>query len=296
MDNADERLNNYEFKQSMNSLLKDLIQRGEGEALKKVGCDSELMANHNIISEAFLEAAVEFGISEAHTDLGVLYLHHFEIIKRETGFHQYLIAARQGDSRAVRLYFRDSSWFDFNQYDDEMIQIGLRLNVIIAYKCYSNRLHLKGDIKGAIKYKKKIAYRDPEILIDVALLYLYDLEDKKNALKSLIRFGKIWYKYYLDEETYSFEHDDSYYTIFNVYDDDILKLSDLVKEEADSGNIEANFVYALFLYLGILLPEKNKILSKKYLEFALAGDIKNKDKIRKLFDYSNCGEEICEQS
>jgi TPR repeat protein len=284
------KMKSYEEIQLLKDLLFRLNKEKDRVSLRKVGSNSNLMNDHCIISEAFLLSAVKLGLSEASTDLGVLYNHYFEIPKFSKGFNHYLKAAKSGDARAIRLYLRDSRWFNFNRGINEIIKLGLQYDVSDAIMAHARRLLKAGKIVESIAIFETAKHRDPNALIEIAFLYNEFLQKGDTALTKLKEFGKYWYKKILIVNPGLGDND--WFYLYNLSDHTIAErgyksLSGLIKKSADVGDIESSFVYALFLFTGICMSSPNETESKLYLNQAIAGGIPNAKKIKKAFDDAN---------
>lgn len=269
--------------------LEILTSEKNGDKLRQIGSDSNVMAEHNLISEAYLKAACKFGSKDAFTDLGILYNHHFEILNHQKGFKNYLIAAKLGDRRAIRLSIRDSYWFNYNKGYEEIVQLGVQFKEPSAVSEYAKILADEGKIIEAISVLEAIQYVNPKILIEMAVIKLQNQYDEKEIIEDLIKFSEHWYKYILEFYTMMGLGDDGrfpYYCMDMQNKENIVyeNLSTILKKEADSGNISASFSYSLFAFVGICLEKNNFGEYEYYMNKALIGGLKDGEKIKGIFD------------
>lgn len=266
--------------------LEKLTSLNDGRSLRGIGSDSSIMANHNLLAEAFLKAACDLGVDEAYTDLGVLYNHHFEVPNREKGFENYLIAARLGDKRAIRLYVRDSAWYNDNKDIDEILDLAIKFNEPSGVSEYAFKLINDGNVEKGMEILETIQYEDPKVLIELAVLDIQESKDVSVILDRLIKFNEFWYKDILEINQVGGLGDDAWFFYYFISEEEpameyFRLLPMILKAAANEGNMKAAFAYSVFSFVGICMTESNMEDYKDYLNKAIEGGIENKEEILK---------------
>lgn len=273
-----------------------LIKYKNGYELRKIGSNSSIMAKYNQIAERYLIAAADLGVTEAYTDLGVLYNHHFKERNREKGFENYLKAARLGDRRAISLYVRDSAWFDYHKDIDETMKLAVQYKETSGSSMYAKSLIESNQIDEGIRILEAIKDKDPNILIDLAILDIQALHDEKIIVDRLIEFMEYWIYDILQLYSMHALGDDDWFIHYQIGIQNknfaMYKiLIDVLKKTADDGNHLASLTYSFFTYVGICMrgPYLDEHINN--FEKAFEGELPFRHIFTRMFDNAEPYEE-----
>jgi TPR repeat protein len=276
--------------------LEVLVKYKNSNELRKKGSDSNLMANHNQIAEQYLIAATKLGDTEAYTDLGVLYNHHFKKPNREKGFEYYLKAARLGDKRAIGLYVRDSAWFDYHKDIDEIMKLAVKYKETSGSSMYAYSLINSKQIDEGIQILEAIKDKDPNILIDLAILDIQALHDEELIIDRLIEFTEFYIYDVLQMYSMNALGDDNWFLHYGIWPSHknfimYSILIEILKKAADKGNHLAALTFSFFTFVGICMSEPDLATHKIYFEKAFEGGLPFRHIFTSMFERAEPYEE-----
>jgi TPR repeat protein len=276
--------------------LEMLVKYKKSNELRKIGSDSSIMANHNKIAEQYLIAAIELGDTEAYTDLGVLYIHHFKKPNREKGFEYYLKASRLGDKRAIGLYVRDSAWFDYHNDIDEIMKLAVQYKETSGSSMYAYSLINSNQIDEGIQILEAIKDKDPNILIDLAILDIQALHDEELIIERLIDFTEFYIYDVLRMYSMNALGDDNWFLHYGIghnHKNFVMYsiLIEALKKAADNGNHLAALTYSFFTFVGICMKEPDLDKYKIYFEKAFEGGLPFRHIFTSMFESAEPYEE-----